>query len=254
MTPSQANVLIADDGTARLCDFGLSKVTESADSISQHSALKGTCRWMAPELFDEDSAPHTKLSDIWACGCMFIEAGRVSVTRCERPDGCSGSVRGGPVPHETHRPASANRNVEVRATTATRGHLGPVLEVGLGLLCTAAGGSSDRPNCHRVSASATHDLANASPCTLTLCMWQISDPWQIPAHDILAPGVTALLLMIQRSTDLTATLKTHALQALQLLSPPGTLCCCPSGAITNHMLQPLSRDSLNCAYQLEPSS
>ncbi|KZV78773.1 kinase-like protein, partial [Exidia glandulosa HHB12029] len=69
------NVLVSDDGVARLCDFGLSRLLENSQSTRQTGA-KGTLRWMAPELVLEDDARHTYSSDIWACGCLCIEARR----------------------------------------------------------------------------------------------------------------------------------------------------------------------------------
>ncbi|KZV80608.1 kinase-like protein [Exidia glandulosa HHB12029] len=75
-----ANVLVSDDGVARLCDFGFSSMrAEHAPIISSDSSMKGTYRWMAPELFAHDRARHTKQSDIWASGCLFLEvqSGRV---------------------------------------------------------------------------------------------------------------------------------------------------------------------------------
>ncbi|KZV99892.1 kinase-like protein, partial [Exidia glandulosa HHB12029] len=69
-----ANVLISDHGVARLSDFGLSKIiAEHSQTFTQDSALKGTSRWMAPELLMDASPRHTYATDIWACGCLFIE-------------------------------------------------------------------------------------------------------------------------------------------------------------------------------------
>ncbi|KZV83747.1 kinase-like protein [Exidia glandulosa HHB12029] len=69
-----ANVLVSADKTARLCDFGFSWIL-AGDALSfsdPSSTLKGTVRWMAPELVDDD-AKHTKESDIWAYGCLILE-------------------------------------------------------------------------------------------------------------------------------------------------------------------------------------
>ncbi|KZV82801.1 kinase-like protein [Exidia glandulosa HHB12029] len=70
-----ANVLVSDTGEARLADFGFSSIlAEHSDSFTDHTSVKGTCRWMAPELFLSDtSGSLTMASDIWACGCLFIE-------------------------------------------------------------------------------------------------------------------------------------------------------------------------------------
>ncbi|KZV88467.1 kinase-like protein, partial [Exidia glandulosa HHB12029] len=68
-----ANVLVTDDGTACVCDFGISIMLEEHTTSAQRTTMKGTCRWMAPELFADDAARHTVLSDVWAFGCLILE-------------------------------------------------------------------------------------------------------------------------------------------------------------------------------------
>lgn len=95
----QSNVLVSDDGVARLSDFGFSTLVvaaggaEDTDLKCAHPAVspdaavlsnfppsislvKGTLNWMAPELFASDAARHTIASDIWACGCIMLEVRR----------------------------------------------------------------------------------------------------------------------------------------------------------------------------------
>ncbi|KZV98448.1 kinase-like protein [Exidia glandulosa HHB12029] len=67
-----ANVLISDEGVARLCDFGLSRILAENSQYITHTDTNGTTRWMAPELLAE-GARATYLSDMWACGCLLIE-------------------------------------------------------------------------------------------------------------------------------------------------------------------------------------
>ncbi|KZV90652.1 kinase-like protein [Exidia glandulosa HHB12029] len=67
-----ANILVSTTGEALLCDFGLASVFDE-HSTSQNSPPKGTCRWMARELFMRDDARHTTYSDIWAFGCVALE-------------------------------------------------------------------------------------------------------------------------------------------------------------------------------------
>ncbi|KZV94480.1 kinase-like protein [Exidia glandulosa HHB12029] len=68
-----ANILISDDGRVQLCDFGLSKIMAEHGFSVGSSGGKGTCRFMAPELFASDDARPTAASDIWAYGCVIIE-------------------------------------------------------------------------------------------------------------------------------------------------------------------------------------
>ncbi|KAJ3552865.1 hypothetical protein NP233_g12776 [Leucocoprinus birnbaumii] len=67
------NVLISESGRALLTDFGLSHVAlMSGLHGSSGLTAVGTFNWMAPELFNERTAP-TKESDIWAFGCLCYE-------------------------------------------------------------------------------------------------------------------------------------------------------------------------------------
>lgn len=73
----QANVLIyVEKGqpSARLCDFGLSKITEGGPSGLTTSSFnrKGTLRWFSPELMC-DAPKRNLMSDVWAWGCIVLE-------------------------------------------------------------------------------------------------------------------------------------------------------------------------------------
>ncbi|KAG8936920.1 hypothetical protein FRC02_010010 [Tulasnella sp. 418] len=68
------NVLIAADGTASLCDFGLSKFIDDALHITGFTTTTrggGTMRFLAPELLND--CPRSPKSDIWAFGCLVIQ-------------------------------------------------------------------------------------------------------------------------------------------------------------------------------------
>ncbi|KAF8696525.1 neurotrophin receptor, partial [Rhizoctonia solani] len=70
------NVVIAADGSARLVDFGLAKLTEEALKFSTTSAQRGTTRWMPHELMnpaEESRAVITFASDVYALGMTFLE-------------------------------------------------------------------------------------------------------------------------------------------------------------------------------------
>ncbi|MET7339620.1 WD40 repeat domain-containing serine/threonine-protein kinase [Nonomuraea sp. NPDC005650] len=64
-----ANVLIGPDGP-RVIDFGIARTEEMSRSATDQ--LKGTPRWMAPELFRGDRA--TPAVDIWAWGTIVLFA------------------------------------------------------------------------------------------------------------------------------------------------------------------------------------
>ena len=75
MVHSKSNVLIDDNGNARLSDFGLSRVLESTGLTTK--SMDGTHRWMAYELMCSDDPEQdgtlTTASDIWSLGCTVIE-------------------------------------------------------------------------------------------------------------------------------------------------------------------------------------
>ncbi|KZV83913.1 kinase-like protein [Exidia glandulosa HHB12029] len=64
------NILV-QDGVARLSDFGYSVLV--AERLGSTSSHLGTLRWFAPE-FMETGARRTREADIWALGCVVLEA------------------------------------------------------------------------------------------------------------------------------------------------------------------------------------
>jgi serine/threonine protein kinase len=80
----QLNILVKDDGSACLADFGLMSIVlgpETADiTTSTDGGTKGTYRWMSPELFYPDDFglskfQLTKESDCYAFGMVIYEVG-----------------------------------------------------------------------------------------------------------------------------------------------------------------------------------
>ncbi|KAG8899643.1 hypothetical protein FRC00_001158 [Tulasnella sp. 408] len=71
-----ANVLISDQPDAVLCDFGLATFVENSaepSGLTTSRSIKGSLRYMSPELFEDDEAKHTLESDIWAWACTIFE-------------------------------------------------------------------------------------------------------------------------------------------------------------------------------------
>ena len=76
--PPKHNVLVDDDGHAKLCDFGLLRlVRDSAPTVmtitSNHT---GTIRYLSYELVlhdDDDDPRPTTASDVWALACIGWE-------------------------------------------------------------------------------------------------------------------------------------------------------------------------------------
>ncbi|KAJ7721142.1 kinase-like domain-containing protein, partial [Mycena metata] len=71
-----ANILINDDWSACLADFGLS-VFANATSVTHTSTRAGSLYWMAPELIDPDRFgcrfSRTPASNVYAFGCVCFE-------------------------------------------------------------------------------------------------------------------------------------------------------------------------------------
>ena len=70
------NILIDSTFSARIADFGLTSALRNYSmSISVTAPARGgTLRWMAPELFNDDSHP-SKASDIYALSMVNYEVG-----------------------------------------------------------------------------------------------------------------------------------------------------------------------------------
>lgn len=71
-----ANMLVAEDGTVKMCDFGIAKRFEQAGAEIQGSKntmmAKGTAQYMPPEQCDLQGRAD-KRSDVYALGCVIYE-------------------------------------------------------------------------------------------------------------------------------------------------------------------------------------
>ena len=69
------NLLLSEDGTVKMCDFGISHVFgpdgdgEGDDTLSSRTA--GTLQYQAPEMFEEHANYHGRSADMWAVGCVL---------------------------------------------------------------------------------------------------------------------------------------------------------------------------------------
>ncbi|KAG9043783.1 Negative regulator of mitotic exit [Tulasnella sp. UAMH 9824] len=76
------NILITETLQAVLCDFGLASfIQESGMSsgLTTSRPIKGSLRYMSPELILHDEAKHTLASDVWAWGCTVFEVGSLTL-------------------------------------------------------------------------------------------------------------------------------------------------------------------------------
>ncbi|KAF8438930.1 kinase-like domain-containing protein, partial [Boletus edulis BED1] len=106
----QGNVLVEDDGTARLSDFGLCTViggVSGGSSMIRRTGCTGTIPFAAPELvLNCDTASPTKMSDIYSLGCIMLQilSGQPPWEN-EREAGIIVALhKGGHVPRPKHRP------------------------------------------------------------------------------------------------------------------------------------------------------
>ena len=69
-----ANILITQEGSAKLADFGASKLINAENSgsnLSNSKSLMGSVYWMAPEVMK--GTGHGRKADIWSLGCTVVE-------------------------------------------------------------------------------------------------------------------------------------------------------------------------------------
>lgn len=66
-----ANVLIADDGTSKLTDFGIAR-TSGDGTLTEAGGILGTLLYMAPEVARGE--PATPASDVWSLGATLFAA------------------------------------------------------------------------------------------------------------------------------------------------------------------------------------
>ena len=74
-----ANILLADDGTLKVTDFGLAKRLDEADGLTQTGAIMGSLGYMAPEQAAGRTRDATPSTDVYSLGALLYKllSGRV---------------------------------------------------------------------------------------------------------------------------------------------------------------------------------
>lgn len=103
---NQPNILIDNDGRARLTDFGFTSVVREVDSVFITHVQGFTPRWAAPEVL-ESGDKNTREADIFAFGMVMIEVGSCACTALDIDDSVTPS-RSRCLP-ESYRSASSRQ-------------------------------------------------------------------------------------------------------------------------------------------------
>lgn len=74
-----SNILVTEDHSVKICDFGLSRQADATRSRSQNEITGGLC-YLSPERVMGGS-PRTKASDVFAYGMTVYEASYVMAIR-----------------------------------------------------------------------------------------------------------------------------------------------------------------------------
>lgn len=67
------NILLKDDLTAKICDFGCAKYTDKNPHGAPQSDIRGTYEWMSPEAIEWKTKTITKASDVYSYGIVLYE-------------------------------------------------------------------------------------------------------------------------------------------------------------------------------------
>ena len=72
------NILLDQDGTCKISDFGISKRTDDIYGNDASNSMQGSVFWMAPEVIRSQGQGYSAKVDIWSLGCVVLEmfAGR----------------------------------------------------------------------------------------------------------------------------------------------------------------------------------
>ena len=65
------NILLFDDGAAKIADFGMAKERGAKPKKNKHCKVRGTPQYLAPESVNEDE--YEPPCDVWALGCVVAE-------------------------------------------------------------------------------------------------------------------------------------------------------------------------------------
>ena len=99
------NVLIGDDGTVRLSDFGIAVGLMDATALTAEDGVVGTLRYLAPERLAGE--PATPATDVWGLGTVLYEmltgvAAFPETTLADRVEGAADPGRAPRRPERRH--------------------------------------------------------------------------------------------------------------------------------------------------------
>ncbi|MFG2394808.1 serine/threonine-protein kinase, partial [Streptomyces lavendulae] len=100
-----ANLMLLDDGTVKICDFGIAQVQDGTIGLTMTGALLGSPHYMAPEQLSGQTPTHS--SDLYALGVSLYEllTGRPLFTADSAYAVIAMHLSTTPEPPSTHQPA-----------------------------------------------------------------------------------------------------------------------------------------------------